>query len=59
MSNIEMRCVSFTGELLRISAFEFTKKIMSNSKASKLLVQNAKEKIYNYLMKSCMRYQSI
>ena len=56
---IEIKCISEFGELLRINTHEFFKKIMSQSKVSKIICKNSKAKIVDFILKSGNRFKSI
>ena len=57
---IRVRCSSLTGgEVLRISALEFYKKVMHYSSAAKQIEELVKDKISKYLTSQAVRYQHI
>lgn len=57
---ISIKCSSLEGgEVLRITAIEFYKKIMAYNKPADQIKKYVKEKIEKYLCSSAMRFQSI
>lgn len=56
---IQIKCISQHGELLRISTYEFFKKVMSQKKVAEMIFQSTKEKILKYILKSASRFNSI
>jgi hypothetical protein len=56
---IKMKCVSNGGQLLRISTYEFFKKLMSNHNISQRITDNTTNKVMDFILKSASRYQSI
>lgn len=57
---IAIKCVSLQGgQLLRISAMEFYKKIMSIAKVGAQIIHNVKEKINSYQLNTCLIFEQM
>lgn len=57
---IQVRCSSLTGgEVLRMSALEFYKKVMHYSSVAKQIEELVKDKISKYLISQAVRFQQI
>ncbi len=57
---ITIKCVSLQGgQLLRMSAMEFYKKIMSIAKVGAQIIQNVKEKINSYQLNTCLIFEQM
>jgi len=56
---LQIRCISESGELLRISKIEFAKKIMAQAKVASLINNSVKDKITDFILKTANRFKSI
>lgn len=46
--NISIRCATATGELMKISGYEFQRKVLNHFRIGRMLAINAKKKIQTY-----------
>ena len=57
---IAIKCVSLEGgTLLRMSAMEFYKKVMSIAKVGAQIIHNVKEKINSYQLNTCLIFEQM
>ena len=56
---ITIKCASVSGELMKISAMEFYKKVMCYPRVQIMIKEYVINKMQNFLLKTGMRYKSI